>query len=145
MSDIAEKSMGTTLTKEKSGLEAADTVIAHLTTIGEIGIESEEIDTTTLDSSDGFREFIASLKDAGEMTLEGIIKDSDDFDTLLDLADDQEVESWIIEFESGDKWEFDGFVKAAKEGESTVDGVRTFTGAIRISGKPEFTVYEVSV
>ena len=145
MSEIAEKSMGTKLVKVKSGSEAADLTIAHLTTIGEIGIESDEIETTTLDSEGGYREFIASLKDAGEMSLEGMIKNNDAMEAMLALADGQSVESWYIEFLSGDKWEFDGFLKAYKEGESTIDGVRTFSGAIRISGKPTYTPNEVSV
>ena len=137
-SGTAERSIGTTLTI----VDTPEVEIAYLTTIGEIGIESEEIDTTTLDSTGGYREYIASLKDAGEMNLEGMIKTEDDHEDMLDIADDQEVLSWRIDTVSGSKWEFDGFLKTYKEGESTVDGVRTFSGSIRISGKPVYTPAE---
>ena len=42
----ATRTMGTTLTKTKSGSETEDLKIANLTSIGEIGVESEEIDST---------------------------------------------------------------------------------------------------
>ena len=42
------RTMGTTLTMKKAGDEPDDTVIAHLTSIGEVNGEREEIDVTTL-------------------------------------------------------------------------------------------------
>jgi predicted secreted protein len=136
----AQKSMGTKLYL----VGTPDVQIADLTSIGEFGIESEEIETTTLDSTGGFREFIAGLKDAGEIALAGITKSQANLGDLLDLADTQTVESWKVTWEDGSLWEFDGFVKMLKEGESTIDGVRNFTAAIRISGKPEYTEPVVS-
>ena len=38
------RTMGTTLTMKKTGDEPDDTVIAHLTSIGEVNGEREEID-----------------------------------------------------------------------------------------------------
>jgi len=138
----AERSLGTTLTFDPSGSD--ELVVADLTRIGEIGVESDEIDVTTLDSDSGYKEFIASFKDAGEVALEGIIKSEDAMEDMLDIAEDQGVESWLIETSSGSKWEFDGFLKSFREGEATVDGVRTFTGSIRISGAPTYTPAVVS-
>lgn len=135
----AAKSLGTTLTKTMSGSESADLVIADLTTIGEIGIESDEIDVTTLDSTGGYKEFIAGFKDAGEVSLEGIIKSETALAAMVALADSQVVEEWTIETPSGSTWVFDGFVKSFKEGEATVEGVRGFTGSIRVSGEPTYT------
>jgi len=140
----AEKTLGTTLTKTKSGSESVDLLIANLISIGEIGIESDEVDVTTLDSTGGYKQYIAGFKDAGEVPLEGIIKSEDAMDSMIDLAESQSVEEWTIETLSGSTWVFDGFVKSFKEGEATVEGVRTFTGSIRISGKPVYTGAEVS-
>lgn len=140
----ALKSLGTTLVKTKSGSEQADTTIADLTSIGEIGVESDEIDVTTLDSTGGYKEFIAGFKDSGEVAISGIIKTETAFDAMVLLADSQALEAWTITFTSGSKWTFSGFVKSFKEGESTVEGVRNFTGSIRISGKPTFTKAVVS-
>lgn len=135
----AAKSLGTTLTKTMSGTEVADLVIADLTSIGEIGVESDEIDVTTLDSSSGYKEYIAGFKDAGEVSLEGIIKSETAMEAMLALAESQAIEEWTIEAASGSTWVFDGFVKAFKEGEATVDGVRGFSGSIRVSGAPVYT------
>lgn len=131
----ALKSLGTTL-KE---LTPATLTIADLTSIGEIGVESDEIDVTTLDSASGYKEFIAGFKDAGEVSLAGYVKSEANMDALLDLAEAQTVCTWEIAFTSGSKWNFSGFVKSLKEAESTVEGVRGFSASIRISGAPTYT------
>jgi len=135
----AAKSLGTTLTKTKSGEEASDLVIADLVSIGEIGVESDEIDVTTLDSTGGYKEFIAGFKDAGEVSLEGIIKSETAMAAMLALAESQAIEEWTIETPSGSTWVFDGFVKGFKESEATVEGVRGFSGSLRVSGQPAYT------
>lgn len=141
----AAKSLGTTLTKTKSGSEEADLVVADLTSIGEIGVESSEIDVTTLDSTGGYKEFIGGFKDAGEVSLAGIVKSEDAMEAMLALAESQAVEEWTIETESGSTWVFDGFVKMFKEAEATVEGVRGFSASIRVSGAPVYTAVEASV
>lgn len=136
----AQKSIGTTLTKTTGTPQ----VIADLTNIGEIGLESNEIDVTTLDSEDSFKEFIAGFKDAGEVSIAGIIKSEANMEDMFDLANAQSVESWEVEFLSGAIWFLRAFVKAFKEGETTVEGVRTFTGVLRITGKPVYAPTGVS-
>lgn len=134
----AQRTMGTTLTKLKSGSEATDWKIANLTSIGEIGVESEEIDTTDLDSPDDYKEFIAGSKDAGELALAGNIKDESNVEKMVALAESQTMENWEIKYPTGATWEFAGFVKSFKDGEKTPDGLATFSATIRISGKPEY-------
>ena len=56
MGKQATRTMGTTLTKTKSGNEQEDLKLANLTSIGEIGVESEEIDATDLDSPNNYKE-----------------------------------------------------------------------------------------
>lgn len=131
----AEKSLGTIL----AIVGTPDVPIADLTSIGEIGVESEEIDVTTLDSSGGYKEFIAGQKDAGEVSLAGFVKSEANMEDMLALAEAQTVTDWSITFVSGSVWTFSGFVKMWKEAESTVDGVRGFSGSIRISGAPTYT------
>jgi len=132
----AEKSMGTKLYHVDGETEAP---IADLTSIGEIGVESDEIDVTTLDSTGGFKEYIAGFLDAGEVPLAGKIKSESNMEDMLALALAQTVESWKVEFPGGSTWEFEGFVKSWKEGESTVEGVREFNGSLRITGAPDYT------
>lgn len=135
----ATRTMGTTLTKVKSGDEQEDLRIANLTSIGEIGVESEEIDATDLDSPNNYKEFIAGSKDAGEVSLAGNIKDESNVEKMLALAESQSVETWNVEYPSGAKWQFSAFVKSFKDGEKTTDGLATFTATLRISGKPVYT------
>lgn len=135
----ATRTMGTTLTKMKSGSEQGDLKIANLTSIGEIGVESEEIDATDLDSPNNYKEFIAGSKDAGEVSLAGNIKDEANVEKMLALAESQSMEEWTVEYPSGAKWVFSGFVKSFKDGEKTPDGLATFSATIRISGKPTYT------
>lgn len=135
----AQRTMGTTLTKTKSGQEPEDLKIANLTSIGEIGVESEEIDATDLDSPDNYKEFIAGSKDAGEVSLAGNIKDEANVEKMLALAESQSIETWTVAYPSGATWVFSGFVKSFKDGEKTPDGLATFSATIRISGKPTYT------
>lgn len=135
----ATRTMGTTLTKTKSGNELEDLRIANLTSIGEIGVESEEIDATDLDSPDNYKEFIAGSKDAGEVALAGNIKDETNVEKMLALAESQTIEEWVVTYPSGAKWTFNGFIKSFKDGEKTPDGLATFSATIRVSGKPVYT------
>lgn len=135
----ATRTMGTTLTKSQSGSETADLIIGNLTSIGEIGLESEEIETTDLDSPDDFKEFIAGAKDAGEVPLAGNIKNETTVEKMLALANSRSLEEWTVTYPSGATWVFNAFVKSFKDGEKNVEGLATWTGALRVSGKPVYT------
>ena len=135
----ATRTAGTTLTKTKSGSETEDLKLANLTSIGEIGVESEEIDATDLDSPDNYKEFIAGSKDAGEVSIAGNIKDETNVEKMLALAESQSIEEFVVTYPSGAKWTFSAFVKSFKDGEKTPDGLATFTASLRISGKPVYT------
>ncbi|MBQ6546470.1 MAG: hypothetical protein IJL74_00535 [Bacilli bacterium] len=145
MNGQATRTMGTTLKKIKSGSEASDTTIANLTSIGEIGVESEEIDATDLDSPNNYKEFIAGSKDAGEVSIGGNIKSEANVEKMLALAESQSLESWVVTYPSGATWTFTAFVKSFKDGEKTPDGLATFTASLRISGKPTYTPASASV
>lgn len=145
MNGQATRTMGTTLKKKMSGSEVADTTIANLTSIGEIGVESEEIDATDLDSPNNYKEFIAGSKDAGEVSLAGNIKNEANVEIMLALAESQSLEDWVVTYPSGAKWEFKAFVKSFKDGEKTVDGLASFSSTLRISGKPTYTKASGSV
>lgn len=136
----AEKSIGASLVKT----QGTPITIAGITNLGEVGVESTEIDTTSLDSTGGYRETIGSLKDGGEMSLEGFIKDEDNFEAMLALAESQSIESWEITFNSGAKWFLRGWVKMWKKGSDEVETARTFTGSIRIVGQPVYSQSGVS-
>lgn len=135
----ATRTINTKLTKKKSGSEQEDLSVGHLTSIGEIGIESEEIDVTDLDSTGDFKEYIAGTKDAGEVSIAGNIHDEAIIEKMMALANSRSIEDQTVEYPSGAKWSFKGFVKSFKDGEKTPDAIATFSATIRISGAPTYT------
>ena len=135
----ATRTINTKLTKKKSGDEQENLTIGHLTSIGEIGIESEEIDVTDLDSTGEFKEYIAGTKDAGEVSIAGNIHDEAVIEKMMALANSRSIEEWEVEYPSGANWSFKGFVKSFKDGEKTPDAIATFSATIRISGAPTYT------
>ena len=128
----AAKSLGTSLTINS-------TVISDLNAIGEAKVTSDELDVTTLDSSDGYREFIAGFKDGGEITFAGPIKDETDVTALWALAEAQTVVACLITTPSGSTLGFNAFVKTFAEDAAEVDGVRGLNGSLRVSGAFTYT------
>lgn len=137
----AIKSLGTKLYKLKQGEEQEDLLLAKLTNIGEIKIETDDIDVTTLDSTGGYKEYIPGFKDAGEVSIEGVITEDSPMETLLGLVSSQKTVNWEIVpngVTKGEGWKFSGYIKSFGESEASTDGVRKFTASIRISGEPTF-------
>lgn len=133
--------MGTSLTLVKSGSEQSDTVLGHLTSIGEIGGEREEIDVTTLDSPDGAKEYEAGQLSAGDCPIKGKMKaaaDETQIEKMIALLNSGATRSWIVTYPSGATWEFDAYVKAFKTAPAEVDGQLEWEGTLRISGMPVF-------
>ena len=136
------RAIGTSLTKSKSGSEADDWKVGSLTSIGEIGLEINEIDVTTLDSPNGAKEFMAGDMDAGECPIAGLIKKRDDEATvtkMMSLIQSGSLEKWTVTFPSGATWKFDAFIKSFKTTEETPDGLIGFNAGLRISGFPVYT------
>jgi predicted secreted protein len=129
-----QKTLGVILKKVSSPIFT----LMALTSIGKIGVESSEIDVTTLDSTGGFKEYIAGFKDAGSLPIKGILKDDALFAAMYALAEAQTVENWEIDAPNGSIWTFSAFVKSFYESEQTVEGVRMFEGELRISGKSNY-------
>ena len=137
----AQRTIGALL--KKLGTSPFD--VGHLTNIGSITIESEEIDVTTLSSPDDFMEFIAGFKDAGEVSIEGILKDQVAHEKMLALANSREIVLFELRFANGKgSWWFEAFVKSYGEADVETKGVRGFTGALRITGAPEYAKDGVS-
>lgn len=133
------RTMGTTLTMKQAGDEPADTVIAHLTSIGEVNGEREEIDVTTLDSPNGAKEFIAGVVDFGSFDIAGNIVDGVQVSALYAVFNGQQNRNFEIETPSGTKLTLSGYFSAFGFGEKTTDGLDTFKATVRVSGAPQYT------
>lgn len=140
------KAIGSKLSVNTGASQSATwTQIANLTSIGEIGLESDEIDVTTLDSTGDFKEFIGGAKDGGTIELAGNIVTDAGLTQLYTLANSRDIKQFKIEYptKTGETtpayWTITGYVASCKDGEKTVDGLLTFSASIRVSGAPTFT------
>lgn len=137
---MATRSLGTVL---KIGESASATKVGGLTEIGGIDLSADTLDTTTLDSDGGYREFIGGFKDAGEVSLSGYleIKDANGQKKMYDAFESGEVQDFSIDFpeDVGAKWVFKGVVTGFSTGASLEDLI-SFGATIKVSGKPTLTL-----
>lgn len=137
---MANRSLGTVL---KIGATASAIKVGGLTEIGGIELSADTLDTTTLDSDGGYREFIGGFKDAGEVSLSGFldIADANGQKKMYDAFESGTVQDFIIEFPEGvkAKWVFKGIVTGFSTSASLEDLI-TFESTIKVSGKPTLTL-----
>lgn len=120
------------------------TAIAGLTNIDTPSGTTEEVDATAHDSPGGYREFIAGLKDPGEVSIEGYYDPNDathdGSSGLPSLWASGDVVSWRVRSPahgSNSGVEFDGYVSAF-QATFPSDGLMGFTGTIRATGPTTF-------
>lgn len=133
-----QRTMGTSLTLKKAGDETEDTVLKHVTSIGEVSVETEEIDVTTLDSPNGAKEYIQGAKDAGSTDVAINNCDDGQVEVLQTLFDSGEVRDWLITYPSGGKLTLKGYVSKIAFGEATTDGLMTANITLRLSDEPKY-------
>lgn len=119
-------------------------VVASLENIGGIEISVDTVDVTTHDSPDAFKEYIAGLLDAGDVTLSGFYNSEDATGQIAMVTDcaARAVKAAVITFptSTGTTWSFNGLITAIKVGDApTSDGI-PFTATIKVTGKPTLAV-----
>jgi predicted secreted protein len=118
---------------------AAGTLIGKLTSIGGIKLKAETIDITNHDSPDGYKEFIAGLKDGGEFPMEGNFIQSDAGQlAIMASFGTGAVESFIVTFPDTSTWTFSAIVTGVEVGKADLKDQLTFSATLKISGKPVF-------
>lgn len=130
---MAKRALGTTISIN-------GVLIGGLTSIKPPEKSAETIETTTLDSSTGYKDFIQGFKDGGEVEIEGW------YDTLytgqsnLDTAYESGTQdTYVITFPAaiGATYTFTGIVvKLADPGEANTDDPLKFNATIKVLGKP---------
>lgn len=109
--------------------------IAGLKSVGEVTPESEELDTTTLDSPGGYREFAQGFKDSGEIPLTGLLIKGDVGQVELRTGyGTGDIDPVIIVYPDTTQVTFNAYVKSFTMGPADVDGVVGFGAVLRISG-----------
>lgn len=124
-----------------------ETAVAELSSVGGIAVTTETIDVSNHDTEGGFREFITSLKDAGEFTVEGNYVGGDaGQQAIYTAAANNSIVDVTITFPktgtetAGAKWSCKCLVTSCTPvGDATIDSQLTFSATMKISGKPTFT------
>ena len=128
---MGKRALGTKLT-------IGSTTVGGLTSISGLEISADTIDVTTLDSADGYREFIPGLIDGGEVSAEGYLSDlGSDEATLTGLIGGEE-QSCDITFANGAKWAFDAIVTGFSTSADLEDPL-SFSITLKVTGKPTLT------
>ena len=122
--------------------------LAELTNISGPTESMAAIDVSSHDSVDAYREFVAGLRDGGEISIEGNLITTDATGQIAMHTDFQagELKAWIIKapgwiVSSHEYPQIDGngFVTAF-EPSFPMDDKMSFTATIKVSGKPTLTV-----
>lgn len=133
------QAMATSLKLVKAGQEADDTVIAHITSIGEQAAEAEEIDVTTLDSPNRSKEFIQGAKDPGSVEVSVNNMFDGQVAKLRSLFASGETRTWIETYpDDKGTLTYTGYISALTFGEATPDGLLSVNFTIRLTGDPEY-------
>lgn len=117
-------------------------LIDEVNAIGDLDLTSDDIDVTHYGSDDEYKEYIAGMKDGGEVTITGNL-----------ISGDSGQASLITDFNSGAKqtglitlpntdastWSFTAYVKSFKH-MMPINDKLGFEAVLKISGKPTFTV-----
>ena len=129
---MATRSLGTKL-------QIGAATILGLKSIGGLDVSAETFETTDLESTGGYKTFIQSFKDGGEVVLSGnfLPDDTTGQKAFWDLLGTGTVTSFIITFPSsmGATWTFDGVVTGFSTSADLEDLI-TFEGKIKVTGVP---------
>jgi predicted secreted protein/GH25 family lysozyme M1 (1,4-beta-N-acetylmuramidase) len=123
--------MGTTLKK-------GTTVTAGLTSIGGLDLSADTLDTTTLSSVGGYRSFIGSFKDAGDVSISGYFEGSSHLVFYTDFEAGT-ANGYTITFPDGTIWGFSAVVTGFTTGADLEDLI-SFEATLKVSGKPTLTI-----
>ncbi len=112
-----------------------DKLIAGLNSIGEISPSSDEIDVTTLDSANGYKEFLQGLKDSGELQLNGFLIKGDTGQAELRTGFTSGTPSAVVvTFPDTTTVSFSAYVKSFTMGAAETNGAVGFGATLRITG-----------
>lgn len=114
------------------GVTVATNAIGGLTDVSLPGVEVSMIDTTTHDSSGGYREYTSGLKDAGSLELTGKYNYSDVGQDYL--KDNPGVSAaFVVTFSDGTKASFTAFIGGYSTTNPLDDAVE-FSCSCKITG-----------
>ncbi|QBF32145.1 phage tail tube protein [Thalassococcus sp. S3] len=122
--------------KFKRGTES----VGEVTSIGPPSLSRDTIDATHMESPGKWREFIAGLKDGGEVSCDIQSKPSTAaYQAMVADFDNDDPVAYAIEFPDGSKWSFSAFITGMETSDPLEDKIET-SATFKITGQPVFTV-----
>jgi len=118
---------------------AAGTVVGKLTSIGGFKLKADTIDVTNHQSTSGWKEFLAGLKDGGEVPLEGNFIQDDAGQLALMGHLGGAAQSFVVVFPDLSQWAFSAIVTGVEVGKGDIKDQLTFAATVKITGVPTFT------
>ena len=112
------------------------TALAEVLSITPPSISVETVDVTHMGSDDGFREYIASLKDGGEVTVN--LNYVEASATLLQTLVLAGMETFRVTFPGSSTFTFTGIPTAFSFDDVVIDDKVAMSLTIKVSGKPVF-------
>ncbi len=121
-------------------IQSAD--VAELTSISGPAVSMETIDVSShdsLDDEDGYRTFVASLIDGGEVSMEGNLTTPAAGNVIMDAMELRTERDIVVTFPAAaasvNTWSFKGIVTAF-ETDAPHDDKLSFSASIKVTGKP---------
>jgi hypothetical protein len=112
------------------------TALAEVLSVTPPSINVETIETTHMGSDDGFREYIAGLKDGGEVTVNMNYVEASA--TLLQTLVLAGVETFRVTFPGSSTYTFSGIPTAFAFDEVVIDDKIAMSLTIKVTGKPTY-------
>jgi len=123
----------------KIGYGATPTFVAHVKKISGFAPKADTQDTTDNDSPSGWRQFTPTLKDGGEVSIEGWLINGAAANRALVLAKLGTTDDWTIQWPDGTKVVMKGIVTSVDAGTGDVGDICPFAFTLKLSGAPTFT------
>ncbi|HVL82628.1 MAG TPA: phage tail tube protein [Actinomycetota bacterium] len=134
---MAIGAQGTQLQREDPATPGTYTTVAEVRNIGGPGLSVDTSDVTSHDSGP-WREFISTLIDPGEVSLDlNFLPDDPTQTALLDDLQARRVGTWRLLFPNGATWGFPALVTGF-EPSSPHDGELSASATLKVTGQPDF-------
>ena len=127
---MATKGHGTTLSGASTG------EIAQITNLGGMNLEADDIDTSTMASTNAFKEHMAGMIEAGEITMQ-LFYEKANSNTIIGAVGGT-AETWTVTFPDSSTFACSGYIKSHGL-EAPHDGAITAPAAIKLTGEPTFS------
>lgn len=125
---MAVKSFGTLI-------KYASTTVGEIQTVSLDGVEIELVDSTHMESTNGWRTFITTVKNAGTISFSAHLLADSPTTIYAQLGTTQ---TWSIVFTTADTFSCSGILTTFTVDEATIDGKQVVSGTVKLTGEPSW-------